>query len=96
MHFEQFLILAIAHIHHAGFLLQSHDALVVQLIHLAEFEVIVEGLLFDAVLALGAIFAELLLRVNESPLLVDFLPLEIADGMRQSDVFLLEDANLIC
>ena len=54
------------------------------------------GLLFDAVLALGAVFAELLLRVNESPLLVDFLPLEIADSMRQSDVFLLEDPNLIC
>lgn len=96
LHFQQFLILATTFRQHASFFLQSDDALVIQLIHLAEFEVADGGLRLNAHLLLfGAVFAQLLLRVDESSLLVDLLPLELANGMRQIDVLLLENAYLI-
>lgn len=96
LHLQQFLILATTFRQHASLFLQSDDALVVQLIHLAEFEVADGGLCLNAHLLLfGAVFAQLLLRVDESSLLVDLLPLELANGMRQIDVFLLENAYLI-
>ena len=96
LHLQQFLILATTFRQHASLFLQSDDALVVQLIHLAEFEVADGGLRLNARLLLfGAVFAQLLLRVDESSLLVDLLPLELANGMRQIDVLLLENAYLI-